>query len=153
MEHTTTRVMSLPIGPHVTRTPCCSLYSSQTFVPHIRNYRRLSVRHATARRARENQQDPLDASKSVIPQRLGNPGSRPRHQLLHKDVEVIIAPPKEQQEPAEWQQHDVVGLTLLVLLAVDVCYATPAEAANIRDFYVNVVYNPGEETRMLEHHV
>lgn len=108
---------------------------THSHVQHYRHCRTVPCVRANARLDGESEPRPLDASKSTTAHIARSPSPpRPSPPLT---VEVL-----EPDASLDGIWSTTLHTTLL-LLAVDALCADPAQAANIRDFYVNVVYNPG----------
>lgn len=129
-------------------------YTSYSTVGHYRHYRTALVVHATAKPDWESEPRPLDASKSTAPRTACSPNDP---QLVPPTFFNILDPYEllDQQYPRQldgvWSTVPAVVHTALLLLTVDALCADAAQAANIRDFYVNVVYNPGMHAYLNAH--
>ena len=102
--------------------------------------------HATVKPDWESEPRPLDASKSTAALATRTPSDTqplPPMQPQVLDPDELTGPQYLWQLDGAWSTAPVVVHTALLLLAVDALCADAAQAANIRDFYVNVVYNPG----------
>lgn len=103
---------------------------------HARHWRTAPGVRLAALPDRESEPRPLDASKSTAAHMPRSPSPpKPRPPLT---VEVLDA-----TESHSDLSSGLVHTTLLLLAFDALCCTDAAHAANIRDFYVNVVYNPG----------